>query len=166
MKKQMFLPITAALLIILLSAGGVFAQKSKMDTLGTVEISGNSFVTPKISKAFKRDFKDAVNPKWYQLDKNYLVKFITKDQKNHALYNKNGYLIYHITYGYENDLPDDIKDQFKTLYPEGKITRVFRVEQNLRDIWIVNVDLGRHWAITRVEDNELEEVERYPNGAL
>ena len=52
-----------------------------LDTLPTVVITRGSAVNQRVSKAFSNDFKDAINPRWFEINKRYLVKFISADQK-------------------------------------------------------------------------------------
>src|SRR3954451_9637882 len=95
-------------LSLLLFAGSLHAQDS-VKTLPTVTVTSSTNVTKKVSDAFHDDFKDAVNPTWYRLDKDYLVKFIMGDMNNSALYKKNGALVYQISYGKETNLPKDVR---------------------------------------------------------
>jgi len=139
------------------------AQVPVRDTLPPVIITSSASVTKKVNDAFTRDFKNAIDAKWIAIDKNYLVKFITADQNNAALYDKRGYQIYHISYGTEKHLPQRIKNQLMNQYKNGRITSVFNVNQDRRNIWIANIEDGNAYVIARVEDGELEEVERFEN---
>lgn len=134
-----------------------------LDTLPTVVITRGSAVNQRVSKAFSNDFKDAINPRWFEINKRYLVKFISADQKNTALYNKRGYLIYHIAYGTEKHLPASVRDQIKAQYPRATITNAIYVNQANRKIWVVNLEEGRELVLTRIEDDQLDEVQRLKN---
>jgi hypothetical protein len=75
MKTQIVFKVAVALLLSL-SVGSSFGQLiTRADTLPTVYIYGNSFVNRKVQHAFTKRFKDAVNPRWYAMDQNFLVKF-------------------------------------------------------------------------------------------
>ncbi len=137
----------------------------RTDTLPTLVITRTTVVSQKIADSFNRTFKNAVNPQWYQLNKNYLVKFIMEDQRNNALFDKSGYLIYHISYGTEKNLPFDVRDQVQNQYPKGKILTAIHVDQDNRSVWIVNVESGKYLYLTRVEDGQLDEVERMRNAS-
>jgi hypothetical protein len=147
-------------LFLLLFAGSLQAQDS-VKTLPPVTVTSSTNVTKKVSDAFLDDFKDAVNPTWYRLDKDYLVKFITADMNNTALYKKNGNLIYHISYGYEHNLPQDIRHLVKVNYIDFKIVQAINVKENRRDIWVINLEDDKKFIMARVEDGELEEVSNH-----
>jgi hypothetical protein len=136
-----------------------------LDTLPTVVITRGSAVNQRISKAFNNDFKDALNPRWFEINKRYLVKFISAEQKNTALYNKRGYLIYHIAYGTEKHLPTNVRDQIKTQYPRATITNTIYVNQANRKIWVINLEEGNELVLTRIEDDQLDEVQRLKTGS-
>jgi len=166
MKTSLFFRISIAF-IVLLSARSSFAQEiTRLDTLPVVVITAKSLIPQEVTNAFKTNFKNAVNPRWYKIDKNYLIKFMTKDQNNHVLLHKNGSLYYHIGYGRENSLPEKLRDQLKREYPKGKITTAIHVNQDNRNIWLVNLEMGKLLILTREEDGDFREVERMKNGAM
>src|SRR5688572_20206341 len=94
-----------------------FAQEVK--TLPAVTVAAStavSVVGTKVGKSFNEDFKDAVGATWYRLNKNYLVHFISGDMKNNALYQKNGLMVYNISYGQEKNLPKEVRKIVKSVY--------------------------------------------------
>jgi hypothetical protein len=166
MKTSFFLRIGIALLI-LLAARSSFAQKvTRNDTLPTLIISPKSVVSQKVKDAFRRDFQGALNPRWYQVNQNYLVKFVRQDQKNNALYNKHGYIVYHIAYVNKNNLPQQIRDQIKEKYSNCKIITAMQVNQENRSMWMVNLKLRKQLILVREEDGELSEMERHKNASI
>ncbi len=146
-------------LLTLLAASNLYAQEVK--ELPTVTVKATTNVNQTVSNVFQTDFKDAVNPKWYKIDKDYLVQFIKGDMKNNALYRKNGYMIYHIAYGNEKNLPDDVRKIVKSNYVDYTITNAINVHQDNRNIWVVNMEDSKHLVIVRVENGEIEEVGNY-----
>jgi hypothetical protein len=166
MKTKIFYRLTAVLLGLLFT-GNSFAQVvTKIDTLPTVYIFSYSLVNKNVHDAFKKDFKNAVKPRWFTMDQNYLVKFISKDQKNHALYNSKGSIIYHISYGNAQTMPKDIRAMVSSKYPSGDIVTAINVNQNQRKIWIVNVKERGDLVLVRFEDDQLEEVDRVHDSSM
>jgi hypothetical protein len=163
MKTPFFFRLGAAALVMLFARNSFAQEVTRIDTLPVLVITAKSLVPREVTTAFKKDFQDAVNPKWFKMEKNYLIKFITRDQNNHALYHKNGYLYYHIAYGKENSLPESTKAQIKKEYPNGEIISAIRVNQDRRSIWLVNLKVGKLLILTREEDGELREVQRLKN---
>ncbi len=145
-------------LIALLITSNLFAQNTDVKTLPDVTITSGTNVSKKVSDVFATSFKDATNTRWYKANKSYLVRFITADMNNQALYSKRGYLIYHIAYGHENNLPKDIRKTIKSNYVDYNITHAINVKQDRRNIWVVNLEDDKSLIIARVEDGELEEV--------
>lgn len=155
----------AAALIPMLIAGRSFGQEQelKADTLPTVVITAKANVTKKVDASFKSMFNVVLSPKWYEIDKNYLVKFIMNDQKNSALFNKDGELIYHIRYGTAADLPEDAVDLLKQKYYDHKVINAIHVDQDTRSVWLVNLEYRNYLVLARVEGDELSEISRLKN---
>jgi hypothetical protein len=157
-------------LTILLVSGCMFTvsyvsaqqPQGKMLPVVTITSTGTN-VSEDVRKAFVNSFGNAENARWYEANKNFLVKFIKDDQEHNVLYRKNGSLIYHITFGFEKNLPMTVQRQIKSRYPEFTIARVFNINQDSRKIWVVNLENDEHMVITRVEGRELNEVSRMRN---
>jgi len=114
----------------------------------------------KIRRAFIQYFEDASNQRWFDADKNFLVKFDLAGLENRALFAKDGRLIYHITYGTETNLPADVRKLIKSTYYDQVITRILKVTQDDRLIWVIHMEDNKEYIMARVEDNELEETKR------
>ncbi|QEC66251.1 hypothetical protein FRZ67_02615 [Panacibacter ginsenosidivorans] len=158
MKPQFIVRLFGSLLFSIIFLG-LYAQEIK--ELPPVTVTTSSKVTEKVARAFDKSFKDAIRPEWYKLNKNYFVKFISEDQKNNALFTKSGNLIYHISYGYEKNLPDDIRKMVKSTYVDFNITTAIKVEEQGRKIWVINLEDDKHLVLIRIEDDQLEEVGNY-----
>jgi len=158
MKKQ----VIAVLLVIFLGAGRLSAQeKDTIITLPTITVNTGTVVNAEVNKSFKKAFPNAQNLRWYKLNKNYLAKFIESDMKHQALFTKKGNLTYDISYGYENQLPEDVRNTIVGTYPDYKITSAANVKQANRNIWVVNLESLNNLVLARVEDGVMDEVERY-----
>jgi hypothetical protein len=160
MKIKAVFKITTTIVVFLFVQNS-FAQVTKVDTLNEVVIHSTSMVSKEVAKAFSKNFKNAVSPRWYKMDQNYLVKFITKDQKNHALYNKKGSLIYHISYLLGSfGLPKDVRGLINGKYPNCKVLTAIHIDQDNRSIWVVNLKAYDELVLARVEEEQVEEIER------
>src|SRR6478672_8840507 len=138
MKRLPILKLCGGLLLFL-CAGSLQAQDS-IKTLPPVTVTSTATVNQKVSNAFNASFKDAVSPTWYRLDKDYLVKFITGDMNNTALFKKNGAMVYQISYGHENNLPKEVRHLVKSNYVDYNIVQTINVKQENRNIWVVNLE--------------------------
>jgi hypothetical protein len=156
--KLKFVSKLCGSLFVLLLALNSSAQDQGIKTLPSITVTSGTNVTQKVNSAFQKTFKDAQEAKWYKLNKNYLVEFLTKDQKNKALFRKNGYLIYHIAYGHENNLPEDIRKTVKSNYVDYDITSAINVKEDQRDIWVVSLEDKTKLVVVKVEEGALEEV--------
>ena len=130
-------------------------------TLPPVTVTATTNIAKAVTKSFESSFKDATNAQWYKLNKRYMVDFMSKDQKNKALFQKNGSIVYHLTYGYEKNLPDDVRKLVKGNYVEYDILNAINVEQDNRNIWVINVQNDKKLVVVRVEEGQLEEVYNY-----
>jgi hypothetical protein len=143
------------------SVNSAFSQEDSMKAMEPVVIYTKTNVNKEVTDAFDKQFKDAMDPQWFKMNKNYLVSFIMGDTKNNALFKKNGKMIYHISYGNESNLPEDVKKQVHNAYEEYNITRAVNIKGGSRDIWVVNLEGMKRWVIVSIEDGELVEVENY-----
>jgi hypothetical protein len=146
-------------LSFMLLCTGAFAQQEQ--TLPPVTVTAKTDVTKAVTKSFEESFKDATNTQWYKLNKKYMADFMMKDQQNRALFQKNGAIIYHLTYGFEKDLPDDVRKLVKSNYVDYNITRAINVQQENRNIWVINMEDSKKIILVRVEEGALEEVGNY-----
>lgn len=137
------------------------AYSQEIQQLPPVTVTTTSNVTKRVAKSFESFFKNTSDERWYKADKNYLVKFIMNDQKNTALFKKSGSLIYHISYGHEQDLPADLRRTVKSQYVDMNIISAIKVAQDNRNIWVINLEDDKKFILIRFEDGELEEVETY-----
>lgn len=160
MKKQIFLRFMTLLGSVLV-AMGTYAQQKDTVMLPPVTVTPTSNVEHAVTQAFDKNFKGATKAKWYDIDKNYLVKFINDDMENNAVFKKNGSMVYHISYGYEKNLGGEMKDMIQSAYPEYKITRAIRVRMENRDVWVLNLEGVNRWVLVRIEEGQLEEVKNF-----
>lgn len=146
----------------LLFAGTAQAQEIKSLPNVTVTSPATPItVSHKLTKIFNDDFKDAVSPAWYKLNKNYLVYFIADDMNNRALYRKNGHMVYNFRYGFEKHLPADVKEAVKAAFNNYDITSAINVQQDNRNIWLVNLQDWDKLIIARVEKGKMDDVAEY-----
>jgi len=131
-------------------------------TLPPITVTATTKKLPEnVWKNFRNYFENASNPRFYELNKNYLAEFMMDNKDNHALFTKKGRLIYHISYGYENSLPEDLKSQIKYAYNDYTITRAIKVTEANRTIWVVNLEDAKNLIMVRLENGEMEEVKKY-----
>jgi hypothetical protein len=157
--KRLIINLMSVSLFLLICSFGLQAQDTTYKMLPSITVTPATKVPSEVNKSFNQSFKDAVNPEWYKLDKKYLVTFLTTDQKNRALYKDNGQLVYHIRYGFEQNLPDDIRKMVKSNYVDFSITGAIAVSQDQRNIWVVNLEGKDKYIVVRIENGEMEEVE-------
>lgn len=158
MKKQLI----ALLLVAYFCIGQLSAQdKDSVTTLPTVTVTSGVAITKDVDKAFYKAFPGAYDLRWYKLNKDYLAKFIKDDMDHNALFAKNGYLKYDISYGYQNHLPQDIKDKVLGAYLDHKISRVANVKEEGRNIWVITLESLKRIILVRVEEGEMEEVQNF-----
>jgi hypothetical protein len=163
MKSKLFFYVSCCLAASML-AGNSFAQKESYKELSPIVVSAgssSSAISAKLNKAFNQQFKGATHLRWYEVEKKYLVKFIMNDRENRALLTKNGQIVYHISYGTETFLPQDVRHIVKSKYYDQNISRVLNVKQNERNIWVISLEDAKEFIMARVEDMELEETQRY-----
>ena len=147
----------------ILSANQIFAQNQKGTLLPVVTITAGSNVSDVVQKAFFSKFSKAENMRWFEVNQNYLVKFIMEDQEHHASFRKDGEFLYHISYGDEANLPLTLKTRVQSRYDDYKIGRVFSIDRDDRIVWVVNLESPKRFIVTSIENNDMTEIARYKN---
>ena len=155
--------------VILITLALIVSGSMSLSAQDTANIRSLSPVTVKsttkkipnrIWKGFSSYFSYAENPRWYTANKNYLVKYMIYDEQNRALFTKKGNLIYNISYGYEKSLPEELRKLIKSAYYDYDITRAIKITEGGREIWVVNLETTETLILVRVEDEEMEEVQK------
>lgn len=160
MKTKLISAVTLSLFSVM-AVNTAFAQKPKTKVLPQVTITAdNAMVSQRVLENFDSFFNGATNVRWAQINKKYLAKFDYNNMNHNALYLKRGYRVYDIGYGYEKDLPSDLRKMVNSVYKDHDITRVFEVKQNMQHVWIVNLKDGEKFVTARIEDGEMREVSR------
>jgi hypothetical protein len=137
------------------------AQDKTVVTLPEIRITSMSTVNMDVANAFRRTFPGAQQLQWYKYDKDYIAKFILKDMDHNTLFRKNGVMIYDISYGYEKNMPSNVRDLVLKSYDNYKIIRSINIKAHGRDIWMVKMEGMKKYLMVRVEDMEMEEVEEF-----
>jgi len=158
-------------LVILLFLSGLLSlaeikESTAQIKLEEIEIYGTAnkaSISEKVTKSFDRVFKDATNATWYIVNKQIIVNFILHDQKNKAVFQKNGYLVYHLVYGTEQQMPTDVRKVVKSKYFDHKINSTINVKTGDRSVWIVNVSDPKEIIVLRIEDGTMEVKDKFPN---
>jgi len=134
---------------------------SSIDNSSPVNIPSSVPYNGKVFKQFDKIFLDASNVKWsFATNGNYHAYFTKDGNLNSILFAKNGEIIYLINYVSEKQLPFDVKQLIEYNYEEFKITVVDKVFQDNRTIWVVELAGINHFITVRVEDGEIQEIEK------
>ncbi|MET3114730.1 hypothetical protein AAKU52_002467 [Pedobacter sp. CG_S7] len=161
-------------LIILLFAGAVMLfvetkSASAQIKLAEIEIFGTTnktAISEKVTKSFNQIFKDAESPKWYVSNKQIIVNFILNDQRNKAVFEKNGRLVYNLVFGVEGQMPAEVRKVVKSKYFDYKINSTVKVNTEGRSIWIVNISDPKEIMVLRVEDGTMDVMDKFVNSGV
>ena len=142
--KTTFIPALSITIFAVLIALNLRAQKadytqtaskstsSKISTsfpkeILDADIIKDEKISTKLFNRFNKIFDKASNVKWIKSEKNFLVTFATNETSTHALFAKNGKLIYTIDFCSEKQLPADVKNLITNKYKDCKITSIAKV---------------------------------------
>lgn len=157
--KKIIIPFLLSGLILAIGVNTASAQVQ----LKEVTISGGATrveVSKKVSDSFSKLFKGAEEPKWFQSNKNYVVRFILNNQSNKAEFTKKGNLVYHMAFGSENQMPADIRTIVKSKYFDYKINSTVKVDFEEKSAWIVNIEDGKQFYVLRVIDGVMDVLDK------
>ena len=134
----------------------IFANVFNANTAAPVPV-----VSEKALKSFQSSFKNYAGANWYQVGKHFLATFEADGKKQKALFTKNGAMIYSIAYGFEKDLPAELRKQIKSNYFDQTIGMAIEVNENNRTIWVVRIEDEKTTTTLRLENGEMEEVQKF-----
>lgn len=164
MKKLIiFLAICASLIFM-----GLKNANAQTTLLETVTIKGNTtkaVVTERVSNSFNELFKEATAPQWLEVNKRFVVNFILNDQKNKAVFTKDGALVYHLSYGTEKDVPDEIRKKIQNQYEDYNITSGIKVRTADVMLWVLNIENSKQILVIRAADDDISVIDRIKKGS-
>ncbi len=161
MKNQM---ITFAIgILVTFSAIESSDAQIKLPEIEIYGIANKEAVSAKVTNSFSRIFKEAEAPKWYVINKRILVNFILNNQRNKAVFEKNGTLVYHLVYGNEEQMPTDVRKTVKSTYFDHDIKTTIKVNIDGRSIWFINIGDSKEYIVLKVEDGNMEVKDKYRN---
>jgi hypothetical protein len=161
MKRKLVFSLCMLLVLVVGVASSSAQDSAKIKSLPPVTVTSTTKkIPPDVWKGFSGYFNEAENPRWYGMNKDYLVKFMIYDEQNRALFTKKGKLVYHISYGYEKSLPEVLRSQIKNSYSDYDISRAIKVQEAGREIWVVNLEDAQNIILIRLENGEMEELQQ------
>jgi len=159
--------LTSIWLILLCCVSHLIAQDAAgYKNLPPVTVTATTLKVPeKVWNNFSNYFNGAFVTKWYEINKKYLVKFMLDESENKALFTRRGALVYHISYGFENILSDDIRNAIKRDYAGYEIRKAIKISEDHRLVWLLTLEDSNRLLLIRLEDGvpeELEELNKNP----
>ncbi|MBC7745598.1 MAG: hypothetical protein H7096_10885 [Flavobacterium sp.] len=164
MKTQIISAISGCLFSLMV-VNSASAQQPKTNVLPQVTITSPNAISERVLRNFARSFKDASQIRWIQLNDRFLVNFNQNDMNHKALYKKGGYMVYHVGYGFENNLPAGVKSLVKSHYSGYTIYRSFIFDQANRYIWIVGLQSPSEYIQAAIENDKIIEMSRMQNAS-
>ncbi|WGQ12415.1 hypothetical protein QG516_12345 [Pedobacter gandavensis] len=158
--KKLIIPLAISASLVFMGVKNVNAQ---ITTLETVIIKGNTteaVVSERVSNSFNELFKEATAPKWFEVNKRFVVNFILNDQKNKAVFTKTGELVYHLSYGSEKDVPDQIRKKIQNQYKDYNITSGIKVRTANVTLWVLNIENSKQILVIRAADDDISVIDR------
>lgn len=162
--KKLTYSLFAGILFSLVYVNSMSAQ-IKLPEVLVLGSNSKKTITEKVAKSFDYLFKETSDVKWTEVDKRFVVKFIMDDQRNQAVFTPNGVLVYHLIYGFEKNLPKNVRAQIKSQYFDYTITSAIHIRQGERSIWLTSLVDNQRLISVQVEDGEMKEIANYINGS-
>lgn len=175
MTKTLFATIAGAFALLATSTSLNAQTSSRMDFAHSVttmashtaeegvvtagELS-SAAVSNKVTRSFSKTFQ-GITPKWYANNDQYLARFKANGAVTHALYEKNGYMVYSVTKGPASLLPSEVTKLLQEVYPCYNITTGTKAVSLGTTAWIADLTLGNSLLVVKVIDGEIEETTRY-----
>ncbi|WP_316823283.1 hypothetical protein [Pedobacter gandavensis] len=157
--KKLIIPL--AIGTILLFAGNQTAKAQV--NLETVTIRPNAtkaIISEQVSNSFSQLFKDAKEAQWMEINKRFVVNFILNDQKNKAVFTKNGDLVYHLSYGTEKSIPGHILKKVQQQYEGYTMGSAVKVSSGNDIVWVMNIENNKQILVIRATDDDMDVIDR------
>lgn len=162
--KKLIYSLFSGILFSLIYVNSVSAQ-IKLPEVLVLGSNSKKTITEKVARSFDHLFKDASDVKWTEVDKRFVAKFIMDDHRNQAVFTPNGILVYHLSYGFEKNLPKNVRAQIKSQYFDYNITSAIHIRQDDRSIWLTSLEDSQHIISVLVENGVMKEIANYINGS-
>jgi hypothetical protein len=148
--------------LLILSTGHLFAQENGSDKmLEQVTVTAtNTKVPQKVWENFLKYYPAAENPRWYDLNNRFFVRYWLQDEPSQSLFTKRGNLVYTISYCEEKDLPEAIRQEVKRKYFDYAIKGITKVSDQNDAAWMIHLEGARNYITVRMTDQEMEEVQK------
>lgn len=118
-------------------------------------------INTKAVRNFEKNYKAAVDEKWYSVSNGYLAKFAANGNDNMAAYDLKGRWMFTISYYDEKRLPDDVRATVKSTYYDYIITRVEEIHIDGKIIYIVHMQNDDTWKNVKVCNGDMELAEDF-----
>lgn len=118
---------------------------------GAIEI-GRENVTGKALRSFREQFTNGIEPQWFQVGHNYLAMFESEGRLTRALFARNGYVFYTLTYGNAKHLPADVKVLLNESYKGYNIGCVQDAYYPGLKGWVVNLQHNNRLVVVLVSN--------------
>jgi hypothetical protein len=173
--KKTFATIAGAFALIAMTASVNAQTASRMDFGKTVSTlvahsaeegviatgeTPASIIDNKITRSFSKSFK-GVTPKWYAEKDDYLARFSENGTVTHALYRKNGYMVYSVTKGSASILPREVTTLLREAYPCYDIATATKAVSLGTTAWVADLKRPNSLVVVKVIDGEIVETTAY-----
>lgn len=175
MKKTFFATIAGAFALVATSTSLNAQTSSRMDFAHSVTARANhgaeagvvatgelssAAVSNKVTRSFSKTFQ-GITPKWYANNDQYLARFKANGAVTHALYEKNGYMVYSVTKGPASLLPAEVTKLLQEVYPCYDIAAGTKAVSLGITAWIADLKQDNRLLVVKVVDGEVVETDRY-----
>jgi hypothetical protein len=173
--KTIIISRTCLSILALLLLSNSYAQKIALNTsynnsdfgINTMDISSlekiidNKKIESRILKYVNKHFKNTDDISWEQADENLIATVHNHGATTKYLFNKNGRIVYTIQSFSAELVPADIKKMMLKYYRKYTITSASKIVESNRHVWVVKIDGKKSFATVRIEDGEIEEIEKF-----
>jgi hypothetical protein len=120
-------------------------------------------IHPKIMKSFNKSYKTANEANWYALNNNkfYLANFKVDGRNTRALYTRNGYMVYSIKEGTEQNLQKDTRRLVKSNYVDYDIKSIKEIKSGTVNAVVMHLRQDDDYVLLSEVDGGLYELEHF-----
>ncbi len=121
-----------------------------------------AYIGSRVLKSFTKNFGAIEDAKWYSLkNKNCRADFNRDGRKTTAMFQKNGYMLYSIADGTENNVPTDIRKIVKSNYLDYNMSAIKEINTANTNAWVMNLKEDEDVVVLSVVNGSLYELQHF-----
>ncbi|MGZ3854148.1 MAG: hypothetical protein ACXVLT_05515 [Flavisolibacter sp.] len=143
------------------NANAQIANVSQREFVSNSEYSAKATANDRVIGKFEKSFPNANGENWLKTKNGFAVRFSSNNINELVFLTKRGGVLSSIKYFSEKDIPSDVKEMVKYVYPTYTIKSGREIQACNKTAYLVTIEDADSWKTVRVVDGEMDVYEAY-----